>query len=342
MVLDAHAIGDYQACHRKGVLSRDWRPQKWPPKRLWDACFRSAVISIVQQAVPPAQAAADARARFLQAAANPGLDITTNPFLAAKDWCAMLDTTLRSMARAELPPQLREVPPVRLNSGVEWLPLAQSDGQSLHRFISVDRWDDAARYRELHSWRVMGDVAVTGLPMILHIVEIGQMRSGRRASLWARAWKHPTMPSLSMRFKGKLPGAFKGWKPLYLSDSHVSADDWVEQMWKEGAAQDLLHQVQVKVPQEHQRAAVVRDVLQEAIAIRELTEDEAAWSDLPMSRNACDGIVPCEFQSVCYSDGLIEIEKLGFRPRLESPRPRPSPELPAREPQGEPQAQQAR
>jgi hypothetical protein len=313
MVLDAVAIGEFQSCSRRFVLSQSWRYLKWRPKSLWDACLRQGILSITQDHVPPADAAADARARFLQSAADPGLDVTNDPFIVAKDWCAMLQTTLRSLAREGLPTTPLNFPPVRLNSQVEWVPMAQSDGQTLHRWISIDHWGEDDLIRELHSWRTLGDIATTRMPMMIHVVEIGQMRKGRRASLWARAWKHPTMPNLGMRFKGKLPNALKGWKPLYLADTHVDPDAWVEQMWKEEAAQGLVHHISVKVPTDAQCALILKDILSEAIRMRELQEENTSWSSLPMSRNACDGLgVTCPFQHVCYGDGVTRIEKLGL------------------------------
>lgn len=328
MVLDAASLGEWESCRRKYLLSQAWRPLRWRPKALYDACLRSALISIVQDHLPAAAAAADARAAFLQSAANPGLDITTDPYLAARDWCAMLDTTLRALARAGLPPQLKVAPPVRLNSRVEWAPLAQFDGQSLHRWLTIDHWSESNLARELHSWRVMGDVAITKLPMVVHVVEIGQVRNGRRASPWVRGWKHPTMPSLPMRFKGKLPGAFKNWKPIYMDEARVDAYAWVEQMEAEGITKDLIHQISVKVPSDAQCAMVVRDVLSETIRIQEVTEERTPWDALPMSRNACDFPLPCPFQYVCYGDGLVQIENLGiYQARIaEKTRPLPSSE----------------
>jgi hypothetical protein len=324
MVLDAASLGFWQSCRRRYLLDKAWRPLRWRPKALYDACLRRAILAIVQQSVSTADAAADARAWFLQAAANPGLDIPTDPYRAAQDWCTMLSTVLPALARAGLPPILKEVPPVPLNSKVTWQPLAHSDGQTLHRWITVDRWDSDDLVRELHGWRVMGDVAITKLPMALHIVIIGQTRNGRRASLWIRAWKHPTMPSLQMRFKGKLPGAFKGWKPYYLEDAKTDPDAWVEQMWQEGAAQDLLRHIQIKLPQEPQRSCVVSDVLLEGLAMQKVVEESTSWQALPMSRNACDAVVPCPFQYVCYTDGLVEIDKLGIYQSRSSTLPRPA------------------
>jgi hypothetical protein len=230
----------------------------------------------------------------------------------------MLDTILRSLAREGLPTDLTTPPPVRLNSMTEWAPMAHVAGQTLHRWITIDHWGADDLSRELHSWRTLGDMVVTKLPMVIHVICIGQVRNGRRASAWARAWKHPTMPSLQMRFKGKQPGAFKGWKPLYFADAHVDADAWVEQMWKEGAAQELVTHTSVKMPTPAQCAEVLRDILAESAEMKILIDESTPWSVLPMSRNACDGIAPCPFQQVCYGDNVTDINNLGLYRKREA------------------------
>jgi hypothetical protein len=204
---------------------------------------------------------------------------------------------------------------VVLEHEVTWESLAHVDDHStLHRWITVDHWGEADLVRELHSWRTIGEMAATGLPMTIHVIEIGQNRNGRRSVAWARAYKHPTMANLGMHFKGKDPKAFKGWRHLYLADSKMDPDAWAEQLWKEGAAQELLHDIRVKVPSEKQCAAIKREIVMEAQAMERVKEP---WSELPMSRNACDVYVPCPFQQVCYTD-VVNIGELGIYQRREA------------------------
>ena len=319
LVLDASSISSWQSCRRRGILDRDWRPHKWRGKALADGTLRQAILAL-SGGMDAAATAGEATARFLQTAANPGLDASGDTYSLAKEWCALLDTVVRSVARAGVPKGLVEHPPVRLNSSVEWQPLAHVSGQSLHRWVTLDRWDESALMRELHSWWVIGDIATTKLPLTLHVIEIGQVRSGRRASPWTRAWRHPAMSSLPLRFKRKDGRDFQGWKPTYLSDERVSVESWVEQLWKEGAAQEVMHTIEVKVPTEHQCSRVLSDILVESLAMQEASGDH--WTMQPMSRNACDEWVPCPFQTVCYGD-VVDVASLGFRPRQPSPLVRP-------------------
>jgi len=323
--MDAHQIGEWQSCQRLWRLSRDWHRLRWHPKRLFDALLRRGILAI-SNAIPVDTTIMEARAQYMQSAANPGLDVSTDPYRLARDWCALLDVLLRSVARQGVPKALKEHPPVRLNSLTAWEPLSYLADGVLHRWITLDSWGEDDLSRELHSWRVIGDVAVTKLPLVLHVIEIGQTRNGRRATAWVRAWKHPAMPSLQMRFRKKDGKEFKGYLPYHLADHReLDVDAWVEQLWREGAAEELLHELRVNVPTELQCAEVVRDILTESVMMRVLNVESTSWRDLPMSRNACDTFYPCPFQEVCYSGGsLVEIQSMGlYRKRERSAIPVP-------------------
>jgi hypothetical protein len=311
VILDASSIGSWQSCHRRGILERDWRPHKWRGKALADAILRQGILAI-SQGMDAAAAAAEGRARFLQVASNPGLDSLGDTYQLAKEWCALIDTVLRGVVLQGLPKGLNEHPAVGLNSIVQWLPLSHLSEGMLHRWVTIDHWFDQDLSRELHSWRTLGDVATTRLPMTIHVIEIGQARNGRRHSSWTRGWHHPGLASLPLRFKRKDGKSFQGWKPVYLSESRIDPSAWVEQAWKEGALGEVMHNIVVNVPSEGQCAKVLSDILVESLAMRETEGD--SWQMQPMSRNACDDWVPCPFQTVCYGDA-VDVASLGFRPR---------------------------
>ena len=226
----------------------------------------------------------------------------------------MLDTIIHSLARTEVP-EVHEVPTVTLADGIEWRTTSWTDSTgTLHRWITVDHWGQSDLAREFHSWWVAGDISVNTAPMILHVIEIGQIREGRRASPWVRGYKHPTMPGMHIRFKRTDGSQFAtGWKPCYLADhNEIATEVWVSQMWREGVAQERIHSLNVRCPTEADASAVKRQIVQEAQAIREAQLD---WTALPMSRNACDLFVPCPFQSACYSKQGVDISKIGLYQR---------------------------
>ena len=316
LVLDATRISEYQACQRKLLLSHDWRVVRWRPKTLFDACLRRGILAMAA-GTSAEQTAADVSAFFMQTAANPGLDLTaTDPFTLAKDYCAMLDTVLRALARRPLM-VLHERPPETLSSALQWRFLAHADDSgTLHRWITADGWRQADLARELHSWWVMGDISVAEVPMVLHVVEIGRLSKGRRASPWARGWKHPAMPSLRMRFVKQDGAALTNWKPHYLADDRdADPDAWVEQMEHEGVTGMLIHHVPVNCPPADVCLQTRAQIMLEARRIDELITERVSspYSALPMSRNACDGgLVPCPFQDACYTTTPIDLATLGL------------------------------
>jgi hypothetical protein len=311
MILDALTLSEWQDCKRRYVLSRDWRMVKWRPKSLFDACLRRAIFKM-SNGQHVEEATLDAKTQFIQSAVNPGLDIHTDPYKMSMDYCAMLDTILRALAKTTLM-SLHDVKDLEIEDGVVWRTSAHADDSgTLHRWITVDDWGEGDISRELHSWWIMGDVCVNRVPLTLHVVEIGQIRGGRRSSPWARAFKHPTMDGMHVRFKKTSGEEFGGlWRPLYLGDAsnQLDADAWVEIMWKEGAAQERMHRLNVNCPSEGVCADTVAQVVAEASAMQSLG---AKWSDLPMSRNHCDTYVVCPFQSACYSEQVVDIRSLGL------------------------------
>ena len=169
--------------------------------------------------------------------------------------------------------------------------------------------------REMHSWSVIGDIVMARAPLVLHVIEIGRQLKGRRASAWARGWKHPGLPNLKMRFRRTDGSSFQGWKPVYAADSSdMDYDEWVDKMWEEGAAQSLVHHVTAEAPIDSIADRAMREILQEGNAMRELiTErDSSPWSVLPMSRNACDAYYPCPFQLCCYNPTVVDPQVLGM------------------------------
>src|SRR5258705_7349655 len=153
LILDAPTITDWQSCKRKYLLHKEWRPVKWRAHSLFDACLRQAIFAI-SNGKDAITMASDARAAFLLAAANPGLEVPqgSQPYTIAKDWCTMLETILRAVSRLTLL-TLHEPAYVPLDQITVWQPLAWADdtGQ-LHRWITVDRWDEDTLYREMHGW----------------------------------------------------------------------------------------------------------------------------------------------------------------------------------------------
>jgi hypothetical protein len=230
----------------------------------------------------------------------------------------MLSTTLTAIARLTLL-SLRRLPPVDLDNSLSWKPTAFADESgALHRWVTVDKWDEDALAREAHGWRVFGDICVVDAPLTLHVVEIGQARKGRQQSPWARAYKHPVIAGL-VRFQrpdGKgshRPLAGAQWKPLWYADQpQPEPGAWVDRMDADAVTPGLLHHITIRQPEPTTRQETLRQIGILGQRMRELEleippriELETAM-EVPMSRPACDGWVPCAWQAACYRDNPAE------------------------------------
>jgi hypothetical protein len=307
LTLSATALSDYQACERRIVLGREWQSSRWRPKVLFDHVLRHAIFE-VSNGADPVLCVQGATQTFIEACTNPGIDTIGDPYSQAKDWCAMLETIIRCVGRLVLL-KVKHLDNVRLDNDTLWQPSAWADDSGeLHRWITVSNWNEDALARELHGWHTFGDMAVLGLPMTLHAIHIGAMRNGRRASTWARGWRHPVINKL--RFRQTDGTAFKGWRATFLADqSPANWDGWAEQIHREGAASALMSHVRVNVPTDATIADTQRQIRSEAAAIRFLVESQTQFHMLPMSRSACDGLVPCMWQHACYSDTPSDVSR---------------------------------
>lgn len=323
-LVDAGMLVDFQACRRRYLLSREWRPIRWVPKSLFDSCLRQAIIELSTEK-PLKEVISDASTRYMNTAAQAGLNVVgKDPYTVAQDFVAMLETILHVLDNRPKP-KLSPIQSVRLSEGLEWSFLSYQDAKGeLHRTITVDRWDDDRLAQELHSWIVFGDIAASRKPMHLQVIEIGQMREGRRHSPWVRGWQHEYVPGRlrfqkkSTKAKGytKLEGA---WKPVFLADStHFNAAQWVDLMEQDGIADTLIHEIEVSVPNSEHIKAFKRDVKVEARQMLEWKESIPDPLLVPMSRSACDSPYPCSYQAVCFSPIIdVDIRQLGlYKPRL--------------------------
>jgi hypothetical protein len=313
-------------------LEQSWRVIRYRPKRLFDQCLRQAVFAI-SNGTDPAQEIQKARTRFLSAAANPGLDLSegADSWVVANDYAGMLSTVLTAISRLTLLTMQRLQPlPLDLaqesrESSWSWSPLSWSDESgTLHRWITVDAYDSAVLSREAHSWAVFGDIVTLDAPLTLHVISIGQQRNGRRHSPWARAYKHPV---IAHRYKfqrknsrGHGTSLSEQWIPIWYADQpQPDPVTWVDLMDSDGITPTLLHHIPIAQPSE----AVRRDTLDQlnslATRMSRLASEHPGPSDFvqePMSRSACDSLIPCPHQELCYRERPGEgIAALGLHQR---------------------------
>lgn len=304
MILSAPLLTTLQRCERRLSLESTHRVVRLRPKDLFDRLLREAIFAVSQGEAPRA-AAESAHTLFLEAAADPGLEVLSDPYTLVMDYAAIFRTVLETVSR--------EVLLVVKRSGVitigehGWEVQAFRDESGiLHRWTSVDRWDYDAKLRELHSWHVYGDCVATGQGMWLHVVEIGRQSNGHQQTPWCRCFKHPAIAK-HFRFRhvdgGPLQG---GWKPVYYQDSSENdPKTWVDLMERDNVKS--LHHMQIRDPDPAEIKKFRADVPRLVARLQGVGTD---WESITMERTACD-IPPCPWQPVCYAPGPVNIEGVG-------------------------------
>lgn len=242
----------------------------------------------------------EATTRYLEAAARPGIDCLSDPFTLARDHCAVLSTVLEALSRLVL----LSVKPGPLVG--DWQVSAFVDETGLlHRWALVDKWDDDAKYRELHSWACYGDCAALGVGMDLHVIEIGQQRRGHQHTPWARAYKHPAIIN-RYKFQKVEGGALQGnWQPVWFQDSDKNdAKTWVSLMEADNV--QLIHHLSIKEPRAEHVEQFCREIAAEAAAMARVQD----WRAETMRRVSCDLPYVCPWQDACYGSG--DLEAMGY------------------------------
>jgi hypothetical protein len=318
VVIAANDLRTWQRCRRQWLLEQSWRVLRWRPHSLARACLREGVFQLSNGA-DPATTVTNARTRFLTEAARPGLDVMSgDPWVVAQDWAGMIGVVLTAISRLVMltltrPQQIPLPPPA---SECAWRPSTwQDDSGTLHRWITVDAWDDEALAREAHGWAVIGDMVMLDAPMQLHVVEIGQQRNGRRVSPWARCWRHPVIAGMC-RFqrpdgKGgwrKLSG--EKWSPLWYADqTKPDPTQWCDLMDADHVTQSLLHHVSIAQPSGRQASRIRAEILHVGQEMHRSLQEHAGPAggmEVPMARSACDPVGgPCQYQTCCFSDDYL-------------------------------------
>jgi hypothetical protein len=320
MILDATKLSHFQLCARRAAIELTHRAHRWRPKILFESFLREGIMLLSSPQPPDLNfMVKDLRARFLGQCANPGLDLPpgSNPFIIAKDWAMTLEMVLRVASRLTLL-TLAPSETFPLSDSVSWRLMApRDDSGTLHRWLATDRWDQDEFSRQAHSWYVFGDMAVARAPMQLHVVEVGQIRSSRRESCWTRGYKHRYAPNLPMRFKRPDGQAGKDCVTMYLADLQNDAEKWAEGIMKDGLAEKHIHHVSLECPSDDICDDTVRQILAEGKRFNALEASVrsgvSAWSNVPMTRTACDGLVPCIWQDACFTwPTPKDLESLGY------------------------------
>lgn len=311
MILSAALLTTLQRCARRYRLETGFKVLRMRPKELFDRLLREAVFQISNGA-DVQKVTEEACTQFLEAAAQPGLEVICDPYTIAADYCVMLRTTLEKISRMVLL-TLKRGGKVK-GDHHDWLLASFVDESGLlHRWTSVERWDNDAMYRELHSWHVFGDCAAANIGMVLHVVEIGRQIGGHQHSHWCRSFKHPAIHN-HFKFQKTEGGRLEpSWKPVFYVDSPKNNPKaWVDAMDEDKV--ELIRHVHIKEPRESYVAEFWRDANAEGARAFAVPGN---WQDVPKFRPACD-VPPCPWEAACHTPGLVNIETVGGFAKLTS------------------------
>lgn len=294
MKLNAATLTSFQRCPRLYLLNQSEETHKWRPRSAFLRQLRAAIHSLSTDGGKLQDVTAEAVAGLMELAANPGLD-APRPFETARSLSSTLKTVLARVDACQ-PPKTRPLPKILVGDQHKWEVTAFFDGVMLHVWTAVDSLSDATLARELHGWQVVGDCAVSGLPMVLHVIEIGrQSASGRYNSPWCRCFAHPIVIH-RWAFQQKDGSPLKGkWKPIYFEDGRNDPQTWIELMARDNV--QALKDVPVNALSVAQCEQVKREIIIEADRMQ--TIGGKPWELEPMRRTACD-MPMCSWQSVCY------------------------------------------
>ena len=103
--------------------------------------------------------------------------------------------------------------------------------------VLCSSWNTLREQEERTSWWTVGDIAVTGRPMLVNVLVIGSAKGGFRQSPWTTGYIHPE--NGTMRIKRKEGEFTSRWKKVYREQTDRRALDWLTKMQTDEALMRL-------------------------------------------------------------------------------------------------------
>lgn len=307
MNLNAEVLTTFQRCARKRALEKEYRPLRWHPKTLLESVLRPA-IGELSNGADVIITSGNACNRLMAEAAHSGLDTAHDPYGLCMDYCAIIKNVLEALSRTTLM-TMRPGRTIPLGETEHCWKISayEDDAGNLHRWVFVDKWDEDAKYRELHSWHCFGDCAAAEAEMMLHVIEIGRNIKGHQHCDWSRIYRHPAIFN-KYRFR-KLDGnrLESSWIPVWFQQSDANDPKvWVDLM--EADKLEMFRHIPISVPHEIYIKEFHHEVDVEAGRMQEMGD----WKMVPRFRPACDLPYICPWQEVCYAPpGIVDVASIG-------------------------------
>jgi hypothetical protein len=223
---------------------------------------------------------AAAYTKFMALAANPGLDIDGGRIYDIAVHHAQMLEVLTSYLVTDGPWMPAEAVPF---NGDTYEPLSYQlpDGR-LRRVVLCSSWNSLREQEEKTSWWSVGDMAVTGRPMLVNVLVIGSAKGGFRQSPWTTGYIHPENGILRIR---KKDGVFTDrWKKVYRENTDLRSLDWLTKMQQDAAFEGIVESFTLD--------GVDKGVLKDM--------ERMKFGGTEMRRSACFRNVPCVMAELCH------------------------------------------
>jgi hypothetical protein len=286
LVIETSDFERLDDCARKSTWARTHFPLRIPLTAALYSSLREGLLTGDPDA---------AKQKMVELAGNPGLDISAQNLYEIAIHHASLVEVLTAYLTAEGKWEPAESVPFGKH---EFRPLSfqMPDGR-LRRVVLCDRWDNLRKMSEMNGLRTISDVTITGRPMLLNAIVIGQSRFGFRPSSWTQGFIHPINKSVRV----KIHTGSKGdtWQKVYREASGIQPMEWLKLMQQDEAIEGLVHHETVDIPLR------CMDVREDLCRMARVIESKP----LEMRRSACFRFGVCEWAKLCYNEVPTDPEK---------------------------------
>lgn len=327
--ISALAIEQWEQCHKRYALLDGWRKTRRTPMELLEAGVRLGLTAPIQMdpAIPNIMLlqpwGVTASRRVLEIARDKGVDLP-----GGKD-TGWYEVALHYAGIAQIVTDYLRAPNgkdwrypgqgvvsnfgfVHKGLSVDWVPSSYlevgNDGCYLRRVVYVSYWNEDRLYRELHSWRTIGDICVYRMPMVLDIVVLGASKGGKRHGYWTKARRHPHSREIRFKRKHGREEFSQSWPTIWREEHpEVLQASWLLKMKEDGVLKEAYFQKRVSVPKDYHVDRVLEDIARISKIMRLAKETD------PMNRSGCDWPMPCPMQDACYAREWKELGDPSFR-----------------------------
>jgi len=180
------------------------------------------------------------------------------------------------------------------------------DDGRLRRVVLCSTWSILRRDEERTSWRTLADVCVTGRPMLLNFIVIGQARNGFRPTPWTQGFIHPEnhilrVKRIATEKTGPNPKFTENWKKVYREQTDHHPPAWLKIMQDDEAFSGLVQHCTVDVPANQEEV------------LADLRRIEGEMGSTVMRRSGCFRFSPCPMAILCHRPGNMTPESSGWK-----------------------------